>query len=132
MLADRRGAVAILFGLLAPLLVLGIAFGIDVTAWYRDALHLQHLADRAAASAGPLWRTGDREAAVAVVAALVDGDALNVEIESVGAATSGRWRGNREAFEVGISADQQHLLAGLFAHSRQSARAVAVDSRLVE
>jgi uncharacterized membrane protein len=131
-LADRRGTVAILFGLLAPLIILGVAFGIDVTAWYRDALHLQGLADRAAASAGPLWHDGDREGAVAVVVALVEDDELDVEVESLGAVTSGRWRGYREAFEVGISADQQHLLAGLFAQSRQSARAVALDARLVE
>ena len=56
---DRRGAVALLFALLAPLLLLAVAFGSDVPSWYRDALHLQGLADRAALSAGPLWADGD-------------------------------------------------------------------------
>ncbi|MBC7520043.1 MAG: hypothetical protein H7268_02955, partial [Sandarakinorhabdus sp.] len=95
MLDDRRGAVAILFGLLAPLIILAVAFGIDVTAWYRDALHLQGLADRAAASAGPLWRDGDRAGAPAVVAALVGADAMDVQIERVGSATGGHWAGDK-------------------------------------
>jgi uncharacterized membrane protein len=131
-LADRRGAVAVLFGLLAPLIILAVAFGIDVTGWYRDALHLQHLADRAAASAGPLWRSGDRAGAAAVAEALVAADAPDVRIEHIGAATGGRWAGDKSALEVAVSGDQAHLLVGLFAASRQSARAVAIDSRLVE
>jgi uncharacterized membrane protein len=131
-LADRRGAVAILFGLLAPLVILAVAFGIDVTAWYRDALHLQGLADRVAASAGPLWRDGDRAGAAAVVTALVGADAMDVRIERLGSATGGRWAGDKAALEVAISCNQAHFLAGMFDASRQSARAVARDSVLVE
>lgn len=132
MLADRRGAVGVLFGLLAPVLILGVAFAIDVTAWYRDALHLQQLADRAAASAGPYWHDGDRDAAAAVATAVADVDELEVRIDRLANPAAGRWARDRRALEIVVSSDQQHLLAGLFAASRQSAGAVAFDDRLVE
>lgn len=128
---DRRGSVAVLFGLLAPIFVLTVAFGVDTTAWYRDALHLQGLADRTAVSAAPLWRAGDRAGALAVAKALVVTDAAGVTLDHAGAVTSGPWSARRDSFEVVLSRRQQHLLAGLFAPGRQSARAVAVETRLV-
>ena len=123
-----------LFGLLAPLLILAVAFGIDVTAWYRDALHLQGLADRAAQSAGPLWHDGDRAGAAAVVAALVAADDVTASLDYAGNPRSGRWAGNRQAIEIIVSGRQQHLLAGLYVDDddRQAARAVALAGRLVE
>jgi Flp pilus assembly protein TadG len=131
-LADRRGSVGVMFGLLAPLLVLTAAFGIDVTAWYRDAQHLQGLADRTAASAAPLWSSGDRAAALEVAAALVAVDGPGVVIDHAGAVTAGRWAGQRDAFSITLSARQQHLLAGLFEPDRQTAHAVAIKNQLVE
>jgi hypothetical protein len=121
-----------MFALLAPLLVLTIAFGIDVTGWYRDAQHLQGLADRVAASAGPLWRAGEHDAALAVAQALVGRDGQATALDHAGAVSQGAWSGNADAFEIVLSSNQQHLLAGLFAPSRQGARAVALDARLVE
>lgn len=129
---DRRGSVGVMFGLLAPLLVLTIAFGIDVTAWYRDAQHLQGLADRTAVSAAPLWSSGDRAGALDVAAALVAVDGQAIIIDHAGAVQAGQWAGRHDAFEITISGHQQHLLAGLFAPSRQAAHAVAIRDRLVE
>ncbi|MBC7504640.1 MAG: hypothetical protein H7267_02760 [Sandarakinorhabdus sp.] len=128
---DRRGSVGVMFGLLAPLLVLTAAFGIDVTAWYRDAQHLQGLADRTAVSAGPLWSSGDRAEALEVVAALVEVDGQAVVIDHAGAVKSGQWASRRDAFEITLSGRQQYLLAGLFGPSRQTAHAVAIKSQLV-
>lgn len=116
-----------LFGLLAPLLVLVVAFGIDATAWHRDGLHLQHLADRAATSAGPLWAGGDRRQALAVAAALVAADGDEVRLDHAGAASDA----TPDAIEIVVSSQQRHLLAGLFADSRQRARAVAIKHRRI-
>lgn len=123
-----------LFGLLAPLLILAVAFGIDVTGWYRDALHLQGLADRAAQSAGPLWRDGNRAGAAAVVAALVAEDDMVVLLDYAGPPRAGRWAGNRQAIEIIVSSRQQHALAGLYVDDddRQAARAISLAERLVE
>lgn len=125
LLTDRRGAVGVLFGLLAPLLVLAVAFGIDVTGGYRDALHLQGLADRAATSAGPLWAAGDAKHAMAVAAAIVAADG-DVRLDQAGAAPD-----RQDAIEIVVSCRQRHLLSGLFIATRQSARAVAVKSRRI-
>lgn len=116
-----------MFGLLAPLLVLAVAFGVDVPAWYRDALHLQALADRAALSAAPLWVDGDRRAAIAVATALVAADGAT--LDHAGADRAGRNAG----FEVAVSSRKRHLLATLpLGDERQEARAVAVADRLIE
>ncbi|MBC7519514.1 MAG: hypothetical protein H7268_00230, partial [Sandarakinorhabdus sp.] len=85
-----------------------------------------------AASAGPLWRDGDRAGAAAVVAAVVRAHGMDVQNERLGSATGGRWAGDKTALEDALSCDQAHFLAGLFDASRQSARAVARDSVLVE
>jgi uncharacterized membrane protein len=124
---DRRGAVGLLFGLLAPLLVLAVAFGIDATGWYRDALHLQGLADRAATSAGPLWASGDRQQALAVAAALVAADGGDVHLDHAGPAPGAP----TNAIAIILSSRQHHLLARLFAASRQRARAVAIGTRRI-
>lgn len=117
---------ALLFGLLAPLLLLAVAFGSDVPAWYRDALHLQALADRAALSAGPLWAEGGHRQAVAVAEALVALDGARLDHAGVD-------RGGAKGFEVAVSGERAHLLASLpLGDARQEARAVAVGARLVE
>jgi uncharacterized membrane protein len=124
--ADRRGAVALLFALLAPLLLLAVAFGSDVPAWYRDALHLQALADRAALSAGPLWAEGAQHEAIAVAEALVAADGARLD-------HAGADRGGGKGFEVAVSSARAHLLASLpLGRDRQEARAVAAGGRLVE
>lgn len=127
LLADRAGAVGILFGLLAPLLVLAVAFGIDVTGWYRDALHLQGVADRAAISAGPLWLAGDTGGARAIAAAIVADDGGDTTLESSGSPPA-----NPRAFAVAVSCPKQHLLVGLVAPGRYTAWAVAQGGRLIE
>lgn len=120
-----------MFGLLAPLLIAAVAFGIDVTAWYRDALHLQGLADRAALSAAPLWGAGDRAGAVAVAAALVDEDDGGARLEFAGGVRDGRGAGLRAGFEVTVSSAKLHLLGAMAAGDRQGARAVAMaDGRM--
>jgi Flp pilus assembly protein TadG len=123
---DKRGAVALLFALLAPLLLLAIAFGIDVPSWYRDALHLQGLADRAALSAGPLWADGQHKAAVAVAEALVAADGATLD-------HAGADRAGGKGFEVAVSNRKAHLLASLpLGEERQQAHAVVMGRRLVE
>jgi uncharacterized membrane protein len=123
---DRRGAVALLFALVAPLLLLAVAFGVDVPSWYRDVLHLQSLADRAALSAGPLWAEGDRKAAIAVAEALVAADGATLD-------HAGADRAGGKGFEVAVSNRKAHLLASLpLGEERQQAHAVAVGARLVE
>ena len=123
---DRRGAVALLFALLAPLLLLAVAFGIDVPSWYRDALHLQGLADRAALSAGPLWAEGQHKSAVAVAEALVAADGVTLD-------HAGADRAGGKGFEVAVSNRKAHLLASLpLGDERQQAHAVAVGRKLVK
>jgi hypothetical protein len=126
LLTDRSGAVALLFGLLAPLLVLAVAFGVDVPGWYRDALRLQGLADRAALSAGPAWAEGDHKGAVAVATAIVALDGATLD-------HAGADRGGTKGFEIAVSSRKSHLLANVpLGSERQEARAVAVGARLVE
>jgi uncharacterized membrane protein len=124
---DRRGAVGLLFGLLAPVLVLVVALGIDATGRTRDALHLQGLADRVATSAGPLWAAGAQQQAVAVAAALVAADGSDARLDHAGPVEGGA----ADALEIIVSHPEQHVLAGLFAPGRQRARAVAVKTRRV-
>jgi hypothetical protein len=128
LLDDRDGAVGVLFGLLLPVLVLAVAFGIDVAGWYRDALQLQGIADRVAMSAGPLWRTGDRAGALQIAGTL----AADVTIDHVGRVSSGKRAAQADAFEIIVSSPQHHMLAGLVASQSQSARAVAIGYQLVE
>ena len=117
-----------MFGLLLPVLVIAVAFGVDTTSWYRDAQHLQAVADRVAASAGPLWQKGDHGGAMAVSQAL----AVDVDLDHAGAAIDGRWAARRDALQIVVSCKKRHLLAGFFTPGRQSAQAVALGSRLVE
>lgn len=114
-----------MFGLVAPVLVAAAAFAIDVTAWHRDALHLQGLADRAAVSAAPLWARGDRAGAVAVAAALVAVDGHGAALEYGGAVRSGRWRGAQGTLEIVVSSRKQRVFAVMLGNERQGARAVA-------
>lgn len=110
-----------MFGLLAPLLVLLVAAGIDATRWYRDALHLQALADRAAISAGPLWRAGNLAAARETAAALVAADGSDARIDGQGGTT---------AYHISLSSPAHHLLTGLFILRRHQAAASADGRRL--
>src|SRR5689334_9882964 len=52
MLADTSGAVAIMWGLVLPLMVGGIALGTDVGSWYFAKRNLQNSTDTAAIAAG--------------------------------------------------------------------------------
>jgi uncharacterized membrane protein len=124
---DRRGAVGLLFGLLAPLLVLVVALGIDATGRTRDALHVQGLADRVATSAGPLWAAGARQQAEAVAVALVAADGSDTRLDHIGPAPSG----GADALEIIVSRPERHVLAALVAPGRHRARAVAVKTRRV-
>ena len=130
----RHGGVAVLTALLAPLLLVAVAFGIDVSGWYRDSLHLQALADRAALSAGPAFAAGDRSAALAIAAAVIENDDVAARIDAAGVPRSGRRQGQIRAFEIIVSSQAQHLVAGLYAgqSTRLSARAVVVQARRVE
>ena len=152
---DRRGGVGILFGLIAPLLVLAVAFGIEVTGGYRDALALQGLADRVAVSAGPLWHAGDRSGAMQLARAL----AGDVTIDRQGAVDAGSDTGKKagkygdkhgdrhadkhadkgaaknagrdDAYEIIVS-QRKRVFFGLIGSGRGTARAVAVGARRVE
>lgn len=123
-----------LTALLAPLLLVAVAFGIDVSGWYRDSLHLQALADRAALSAGPAFAAGDRGGAIAIAEAVVDQDDAPARIDAAGVPRSGRWQGQARAIEVIVSSEAHHLVAGLYAgqSTRLSARAVVLQARRVE
>ena len=108
-----------MFVLLAPVLLLAIGFGIDATAAYRDSLHLQRLADRAALSAAPLLTGRDRAAPHAVAAALVAADDGGVWLDYAGP-TPG------DGIEVIVSSDRSHPIAALVPGGpRNWARAVA-------
>ena len=123
-----------LTALLAPLLLVTVAFGIDVSGRYRDALHLQALADRAALSAGPAFAAGDRNAALVIAAAVIDNDDVVARIDTAGVPRSGRHQGQSRAIEIIVSSEARHLVAGLYAgqSTRMSARAVVVQARRVE
>lgn len=102
-----------MLGLLAPLLVLAVAFGIDVTTAHRNALRFQTLTDWAASSGGPLALAGDTAGARAVAEAIVRAD-------------------GSKRFEFTLAGPAHHLLADLITNAPHSVHAVASGARLVE
>jgi Flp pilus assembly protein TadG len=109
----RRGGVAELTALLAPRLLIAVAFSIDVTGWYRDSLRLQTLADRVALTAGPAFAAGNRGAAFEIAQAVVNNDDVAARIDAAGVPRSRRWQGQARAFEIIVSSEAHYLVAGL-------------------
>ena len=128
---DRRGAVGIVFALLAPVLLLAATVAMDRIGEAREILELQGLADRAAISAGPLWAEGQRERAIAIAAALVAIDGGGARLDHAGTARHGRWAKTPEAIEISVSRQRRRFVSDILGSGRPSARAVAIKTRRV-
>jgi Flp pilus assembly protein TadG len=85
MLIDRRGSVALMAGMMAPVMVMGMAMGIEVTSWSVMNLKLQQIADVAA------W-AGARQYIAASNAQSATQTAANVaEVNGVSGTTAQTW-----------------------------------------
>lgn len=83
--ADRRGSVALMTGTMAPVLLMSLALGVEVSSWSVGALELQRAADAAAwAGAAQYARTGSAQAATAAAADVA-------EINGVAGAAARSW-----------------------------------------
>lgn len=86
-LKDRHGGVAIIMGLMTPIIIGGLAFGAEVSGWELAKRQTQNAADTAAFAAGTQVRSGASAATIESAAEAVaeasgfDGGADNVDIE---------------------------------------------------
>ena len=125
-LADERGAVAVMVGLmLIPLLGFG-AIAVDVASLYSDKAQLQNAADAAALAIGvdcARKRCGDRDATArtALTGNAGAADAADATLRSPDVAQSG------SSVTVTMSADQSHWFAPVLGEdsSRVTAKATA-------
>jgi Flp pilus assembly protein TadG len=73
LLIDRRGSVALMTGIMAPVMVMSLAMGIEVTSWSVRKLELQRIADVAAwAGARQYVATNDVQSATQTAADLAE------------------------------------------------------------
>lgn len=124
--ADRNGAVAVMVGLLLPLVVGVAALAIETGLWFAERRDLQNAADAAALS-GAFELTAGRRTTV-TQSALADGrrNAADAAFTVRTPPTSGRFIGNASAVEVTVTRTQTLLLSALFMGDLQvGARAVA-------
>jgi Flp pilus assembly protein TadG len=76
---DQRGTIAVMMGILLPVLIGGLALGFEISHWYMRGRSMQNAADEAAIAAAsnnstPTWSAAEAEAkAVAAKYGYVDG-----------------------------------------------------------
>ena len=88
LLADRRGSVALMTGIMAPVMLMSLAMGIEVTSWSVSKVELQRIADVSAwAGAGQYAVTTDAQSATRTAADLA-------EINGVSGAPTRTWNAN--------------------------------------
>jgi Flp pilus assembly protein TadG len=83
--ADKRGSVALMTGIMAPVLVMSLALGIEVTSWSVSTVELQRAADVAAWAGAMQYAASSNAQTAAQVAADV------AEINGVSGAASRIW-----------------------------------------
>lgn len=126
---SERGNVAILFGLMLPLVVGGAAYGVETTYWYLTRLQLQNAADAAAMAGAMDKRSGyttDTITASATKAATDNGfvNATPNTITVNTPPTTGS-SGN-QAVEVILTSRAQRFFTGVFTKTNVNVRARAV------
>jgi hypothetical protein len=128
-IADRRGVVAVLVGLLAPVLFMALGLGIEVSHWSVAMLELQRIAD-AASLAGAFdyehqaTKVSQTAAAAAVNLAELNGITAPVTAQIIPGPKVPR----DVAMQVTVSRQQPLFLAGIFTAAKSvtiSATAVA-------
>jgi Flp pilus assembly protein TadG len=76
---DQRGTIAVMMGILLPILIGGLGLGFEISSWYMRGRSMQNAADEAAIAAAsnnskPTWAAAEAEAkAVAAKYGYVDG-----------------------------------------------------------
>ena len=112
---DRRGVVAVLVGLMAPVLVMALGLGIEVSRWSVAELELQRIADAAALAGAfdylnqttPVPQTAF---AAAVNLAQINGITAPVTVQIV----AGPQNPSDNAMQVTVSRQLPLFLAGIF------------------
>lgn len=128
---DQQGAIAVMTGLLASVLVGFIALGTDVASWQIAQRSMQGAADAAAYSAGIAYSNSDGTSVVTqakgIAASLGYIDSQNGVTVSVNQPpTSGSHAGIATAIEVIIQEPQPLYFAGPFLSSGPTAKARAI------
>ena len=126
-----RGAVALMFALMLPVLFGIIGLGMEVGVWFKERRELQTIADAAAVSAAIENAYGASSSAVlaaATMEATTNGfDATTDTISYVGTPTSGAFNGQAGYIEVNITRQLDTILSQVFytLDPTTTARAVA-------
>lgn len=128
---DERGAIALMFALMLPLLIGIVGLGLEAGIWFKERRELQTIADAAAVSAAIENTYGATSAeieAVATMEATSNGyDATTDTLTYVGTPTSGAYVGDTAYIEVLFTRQLETILSQvLFSLSPSTtARAVA-------
>ncbi len=127
---NRRGAVAIIVALLAPILVGFGALVVDVGDWYAIQIHLQNAAD-AGAMAGartlPYLASNNSSFLQTVVTESADEAEPNISANMSMSATIDR-SGETQTITVITSSPEQIFLSGIFGHLSSELSATATAS----
>ncbi len=130
---DRRGNVAAIFALAAPMVIAGVGFGVETGYWYFRQLNLQQAADSAAYSGGVVDRSGQAYSLVlsgATSAAQQNGfDPTSGTIQVNTPPTSGAYQ-NNNSVEVILTRNEKRFFTQLFSSSAVVTRARAVATFL--
>ncbi len=131
-LADRRGGIAVMTGILLPALVGGMALGAEASYWFLSQRKLQQAADLAAYAAAVELRSGRnlaRMTSAASAAAAGSGAWAGADAVLVGAPpTAGAYAGSARAVEVAINRSQPRYFSLIYTNQDVAigARAVAM------
>lgn len=129
---NDRGAVALMFALMLPVLFGIIGLGMEVGIWFKERRELQTIADAAAVSAAIENSYGATSAAVlsaATTEATANGfDPTTDTITYVGTPTSGAFVGDAGYVEVNVSRQLDTILSQVFYSLSPSTVARAVAS----
>ena len=126
---SERGNVAILFGLMLPLVVGGAAYGVETTYWYLTRLQLQNAADAAAMAGAMDKRSGYATSTIQASAtkAATDNGFVNSSPNTItinAPPTSGA--AGSQAVEVILTAKAKRFFTAVFSNADVNVRARAV------
>jgi len=131
---DERGAIALMFALMLPVLFGIVGLGVEAGIWFKERRELQTIADAAAVSAAienAFGATSSEVLAAATLEATNNGyDATTDAIVYVGAPTSGAYLGDSAYVEVRVTRQLETILSQVFytLNPQTTARAVASTS----
>lgn len=131
---DRRGAIAVIFALMLPVLMGFLGLGLEAGMWYQEKRDLQGAADAAAIAGAYELNSGGSNAEVATQAEIdasrngfdaADGDTIVVNIPPL----AGAYTADSTAVEVTLTRTINFMFAGIILDSSSltlQARAVAI------